>query len=38
MRRKAMSNSASKSKFTAGALNVKSINTRPVPQRGGLRL
>lgn len=38
MRRKAMSPKKSKSTFTAGALNVKSINTNPVPQRGGLRL
>ena len=38
MKRKPMTNRASKRVFTAGAMNVKSINTRPVPQRGGLRL
>jgi len=38
MRRKPMKPKASKRTFTAGAMNVNSINTRPVPQRGGLRL
>lgn len=38
MRRKAMSAKKSKSTFTAGAMNVKSINIAPAPQRGGLRL
>jgi len=38
MRRQALSSKKSKSTFTAGAMNVKSINTAPAPQRGGLRL
>lgn len=38
MKRKPMRPNASKRKFTAGAMNVHPMNTRPVPQRGGLRL
>lgn len=38
MRRSPMKPKNSKRVFTAGAMNVHSINTRPIPQRGGLRL
>ena len=38
MKRKPMKPKQSKRVFTAGAMKVHPINTRPIPQRGGLRL
>jgi hypothetical protein len=38
MKRKPMSNKQSQRVFTAGAMKVHPMNTRPAPQRGGLRL
>lgn len=38
MKRKPVRMNKSKKLFTKGALNTKSINTNPIPQRGGLRL
>lgn len=38
MKRKPISARKSKRLFTKGALNIHPMNTRPVPQRGGLRL
>ncbi len=38
MKRKAVNNRASRKRFTAGAMKTHPINTRPTPQRGGLRL
>lgn len=33
-----MSRGQSRRTFTAGAMKTHSMNTRPIPQRGGLRL
>lgn len=38
MKRKSVPMNKSKKLFTKGAMNIKSINVAPAPQRGGLRL
>lgn len=38
MKRKPMRSNQSRKTFTAGAMNIHPLNTRPAPQRGGLRL